>query len=193
MAELPAEPRIPPLGEPGDDGRVLNIFATLRQHSPLYKAFLTLGGHLLGSGTLPPREREIVILRTGRQAMSEYEFGQHTVIGRQAGLTDAEILTLAGGGAAAGLQPSDADLVAMVDELCSDDAVSEQTWQRLAERWTDQQLLELLVLAGFYRLVSGLLNSVGVALEPHTPGWPDGVAGLRCAPRDGRAVAEDQG
>lgn len=183
MTELPARPRIAPIRHSGDDERVLNIFATLRNNPGLYKAFLTMGGHLLGSGTLPAREREIVILRTGRRAGSEYEFGQHTRIGRQAGLTDAEIAALAGDG---NLPGPDADLMAMVDELCDDDVVTEATWKRLAQRWSHEQLLELLVLAGFYRLVSGLLNSVGVALEPGTPGWPPQTSGLRAAPRDER-------
>jgi len=180
MRDLPRQPRIAPL--PASDGqRSLNIFGTLRHNRALYKAFLGLGGHLLGSEILPAREREIVILRTGRRAGSEYEFGQHTVIGRQAGLTDAEIAALAGDG---DLPGDDGVLVAMVDELCADDVVFESTWQQLSARWNDEQLLELLLLAGFYRLVSGLLNSVGVTLEAGTPGWPDSTTGLRRAPRE---------
>ena len=73
--------------------------------------------------------------------------------------------------------------MALVDELCNENIVSEGTWQALKARWTDAELLELLVLAGFYRLVSGMLNSVGVALEPFVSGWPDGVAGRYRAPR----------
>ena len=74
-------------------------------------------------------------------------------------------------------------LVTMVDELCDENIVSEGTWQALKARWTDAELLELLVLVGFYRLVSGMLNSVGVALEPSVRGWPDGVVGRYRAPR----------
>jgi hypothetical protein len=71
----------------------------------------------------------------------------------------------------------------MVDELCTDDVVTEATWQEIAASWSEQQLLELLVLIGFYRLVSGTLNSVGIALEPGTPGWPESAASVRRAPR----------
>ncbi|HET6817257.1 MAG TPA: carboxymuconolactone decarboxylase family protein [Mycobacteriales bacterium] len=182
MTDLPAQPRIAPL-PPTDDRRQLNIFRTLGHNRDLYKGFLALGGHLLGGSGLPAREREIVILRTGFRAGSEYEFGQHTRIGRDAGLSDGEITRLADD-AGSGWDDGDAALVAMVDELCGDDVVGEQTWQRLASRWSDEQLLELVVLAGYYRLVSGLLNSVGVALEPDTPGWPEGSGGLRRAPRE---------
>ena len=182
MTDLPSAPRIAPL--PATDGqRQLNIFRTLGRNKPLYKGFLALGGHLLGGGGVPAREREIVILRAGFRCGSEYEFGQHTRIGRDAGLTDEEIARLAEVG---DLRWSDDDgaLVDMVDELCEYDVVSDQTWQRLSIRWTDEHLLELIVLAGYYRLVSGLLNSAGVALEPDTPGWPSGAFGVRTAPRE---------
>lgn len=175
---MSGEPRIAPTGP--DDGRVLNIFRTLRNNPPLYKAFLALGSFNLQDGRIPVREREIVILRVGWRCASEYEFAQHTRLGQQAGLTDEEIARLAGG--AGEWSDDDAALVAMADELCADDVVSDATWARLAMRWDDQQMLELLVLAGFYRLVSGLLNSVGVALEPGAGGWPEGVDARR-APR----------
>jgi alkylhydroperoxidase family enzyme len=173
VTEGPAAPRIAPLPAKGD-APTLNIFRTLDHNHELFKAFLTLGTH---------REREIVILRTGWRSGSEYEFGQHTLIGRDAGLTDDEIAALAEAGAP---RWSDADraLVDMVDEICSDNVVSAATWQALASRWTEPQLLELVVLTGYYRLVSGLLNSAGVALEAQTPGWPDGSQPVRRAPRD---------
>jgi len=182
VTDLPRAPRITPQPHSGDGAPPLNIFRTLGRNKPLYKGFLALGGHLLGGSGLPAREREIVILRTGFRAGSEYEFGQHTRIGRDAGLTDDEISRLADIGDPT-WSDDDAALVAMVDEICDDDVVSDATWQRLTSRWDESQLLELLVLTGYYRLVSGLLNSVGVALEPTTPGWPYGAT-LRSAPRE---------
>ena len=182
MASLPEGPRIDPLPPHPDDPGRLNIFRTLEHNPDLARGFLKLGGHLLGGGILPAREREIVILRTGSRGGSEYEFGQHTRIGREAGLTDDEITRLAHDRPESWSDDDEA-LIALVDELCDDDVVSEGTWARLGARWTDAQLLELLVLAGYYRLVCGMLNSVGVALEPATPGWPAGVERRR-APRD---------
>lgn len=184
MTDLPTQPRIAALPPSGDD-RQLNIFRTLAHHKPLFKAFLTLGSQLLGSGELPEREREIVVLRIGRRARSEYEFGQHTTIGLAAGLTEAEIARIADLDADAdGWSDDDATLLALADEICADDVVSDPTWQRLTARWNDAEMLELLMLAGFYRMVSGVLNSAGVALEPGTPGWPGTAADVRRAPRD---------
>ena len=185
MTTVPAAPRIAP-ADTDADPPPLNIFRTLSRNRDLYKGFLGLGTHLLGGDTLPAREREIVILRAGWRCGSEYEFGQHTAIGQLVGMADAEIAALADAAEFA-WSGEDRALIAMVDELCADDIVSDETWSALAGRWSDEQLLELLVLAGYYRLVSGFLNSVGVALEAQTPGWPEGASPRRSAPRVGGA------
>ena len=174
--------RIDPLVDGVEGLPPLNIFRTIQRNEPLARGFLSLGGHLLRGEGLPAREREIVILRTGWRAQSEYEFGQHTTIGLGVGLTADEVAWLADVGTPAWAE-DDAVLVAMVDELCYEDAVSDATWSLLAKRFSEEQLLELLVLAGYYRMVSGLLNGAGVALEPATPGWPDGAAARLRAPR----------
>ena len=67
-------------------------------------------------------------------------------------------------------------LIALADELCADDCVSDITWTALRARWDDAELVELVALAGFYRMVSGFLNTLGVQLADGIPGWPDGPA-----------------
>src|SRR3954453_1060416 len=129
VTDLPAQPRIAPLPAHPDDPRQLNIFRTLARSRELYKGFLALGGHLLGGDVLPAREREIVILRTGFRAGSEYEFGQHTRIGRGGGVDADEIARLPDANDSADWNDDDRALVAMVDELCTDDVVSDATWQ----------------------------------------------------------------
>jgi alkylhydroperoxidase family enzyme len=179
------------VGSDRNSGRPLNIFLTLAKNPPLFDVFTKFGSHLLFKGEVPAREREIVILRVGWQSQSEYEFGQHTVIGKQAGLTDDEVTRLARAGTK-GWSDADAALVRLADELCVDNVVSDDTWHALAETWSEPQLLELLMLAGYYRLVSGVLNSAGVSLEPATPGWPEGIDDVRRAPRDAAPVGGSQ-
>ena len=172
------------VGSDRNGGRPLNIFLTLAKNPPLFDVFTRFGSHLLFKGEVPGREREIVILRVGWRSQSEYEFGQHTVIGKQAGLTDEEVTRLARADLD-GWSADDAALVSLADDLCVHNVVSDDTWAAVSKRWSESQLLELLMLAGYYRLVSGVLNSAGVALEPATPGWPAGVDDVRRAPRDG--------
>ena len=124
----------------------------------------------LGRGSLPARDREIVILRSAWGSGSEYEFGQHVIIGRRAGLTDDEIGALATEGAT--WPAHDAALVAVADEVHRDAVVSGATWEALATEYDEQQLIEVILLAGFYRMLAGLLNTVGVERDEGVPGWP---------------------
>lgn len=185
----PDSPRIQPVTDPtpevqelldgsgvrGPGQAPLNIFGTLANNPRVFRRFNQLGGTLLFRSSVPEREREIVILRVGWNARAVYEFGQHTVIGQRAGLSDEEIAALAADPAPTGCSADDLALVALADDLCRSDCVSDSTWSALSARWDQSQMVELLVLAGFYRLVSGFLNSAGVALDPGVPGWPPGI------------------
>lgn len=155
------------------DGRPLNIFTVLGHHPKLLKRFNLLGGFLLNKGLIPERERELVILRVGWNARAEYEFGQHTVIGQRSGLTDIEIAALTRAPHDHPWSADDRALIALADDLALDDCVSDGTWLALGVRWSDAELIELLILAGFYRLVSGFLNSAGVQLDDGVPRFPE--------------------
>ncbi len=156
----------------GPDGRPLNIFGTLAHHPPVLKRFLNYAGYFLNKGLLPPREREIVILRVGWNCRSVYEFGQHTLIGASVGVTPDEITALTRDVSAHPWSADDAALIVMCDELCDDNCVTDGTWSRLAARWNEAELTELVMVAGTYRLVSGYLNTMGVQLDEGVPGWP---------------------
>src|SRR5512145_1061695 len=74
------------------NGRTFNVLSTLVRHPDLLERWQAFAGHVMGpTSTLPPREREILILRIGWLNQSEYEFGQHVLFGRRAGLSDEEI------------------------------------------------------------------------------------------------------
>jgi len=154
------------------DGRPLNIFGVLGHHPKLLKRFNLLGGFILNKGLIPERERELVILRVGWNAQAVYEFGQHTVIGKRCGLTDDEIGALTKTPQDHSWSADDLALIALADDLHADDCVSDTTWTALSVRWSEAELVELLIVAGFYRLVSGFLNSAGVQLDDGIPGFP---------------------
>src|SRR6185503_11147331 len=84
-----------PLTAPGRP--VLNIFRTLAHAPEALTAFLAWGSYILSKkNALPPRERELVILRTGFLCGSGYEWTQHVEIGLRAGLTRREIKRIKG-------------------------------------------------------------------------------------------------
>jgi 4-carboxymuconolactone decarboxylase len=152
----------------------MNVTATLAHHPQMLPAFTGLGGFLARDGLLPQRARELAILRIAWRCQSEYEFGQHTNFGLQAGLTDEEI--------AAVTRPIDSYewsreeglLLHAVDDLYLSDAISQPVWDGLAGQWGPDILIEFLVLVGFYRMLAGVLRSCGTIREPGVPTWPIG-------------------
>jgi alkylhydroperoxidase family enzyme len=147
-------------------GPMLNIFRTLLAHPAAAKAFLVWGGYILGrKSTLPPREREIVILRTGLLCRSGYEWTQHVPIARRAGLTDEEIARIKRGADAPGWSAADAALLRATDDLHREQFVTEPAWAELARYFGERQRMDMVFTVGQYTQVSMLLNSFGVQLD----------------------------
>ncbi len=159
------------LGRMAEAGRVYNIFKTLARYPKLLKRWLPFANHVLFKSTLSPREREILILRIGWLCQAEYEFAQHVVIGRRAGLGDADIQRIVDGPDAAGWDPFEAALVRAADELHRDAIISQPTWATLAARYRTEQLMDAVFTVGQYNLVSMALNTLGVQLDPGLEGF----------------------
>jgi alkylhydroperoxidase family enzyme len=174
IAALTDEQIIPEVRElvGGSPMGMLNIFRTLANHPGLMKRWLVFGNHVLGKSTLPARERELAILRIGWLCRAGYEWGQHVVIGKSAGLTDEEIARIPKGAAAAGWSAPDRALLRATDELHGDAFISDVTWTELAGFLSTQQLMDLVFTVGQYNLVSMALNSFGVQPEPGLPPLP---------------------
>jgi len=170
IAPLPADERDPRtqelldgMGLGGDD---LNLFTTLARHPRLLKRWSAFGGLLLFRGTLGDRDREVLILRTAANTGAHYEWGHHTVIAERAGLDAAEVRALADPAPEpAGLREADLLLVRAADELHRDNVLGDDTWAHLAERYDEQQLIELCMVVGQYHLVAFTLRSLGVEPE----------------------------
>jgi alkylhydroperoxidase family enzyme len=181
----PTRPRIEPLTPEEHDAEVRellegvavqggfasNIFGTLVRHRGLFRRWLPFGGKLL-SGRMPARERELAILRTAWLCVSNYEWGQHVLIARSAGISDDEIRRVQAGPDADGWEPFERVVLRATDELHADACIADDTWSALAARYDERQLIELPMLVGHYHMVAFTLNSLGVQLEPGLEGLP---------------------
>jgi alkylhydroperoxidase family enzyme len=157
----------------------LALFRTIARHEPLLERFRQTGSTLLSFGRLDAIERETVIHRVCARCNAEYEWGVHAVV-FAAGLgLDERWLAATLRGAAPDFGPRQGLLVALVDELHDTATVSDELWAQLAATWSDEQLLELLALVGFYHLVAFICNGVRVPLEPWARRFPPQSAGLR--------------
>ena len=146
-------------------GPVFNIFRTLAHAPKALSRFNSWGGYILSRrNDLPPREREIVILRTGFLCKSGYEWTQHHRIGLREGLTADEIERIKQG-ADAGWSAPDAALIKVADELHADQFVTDPTWAELSAHFTPKQCMDAVFTAGQYTQVSMFLNTFGVQLD----------------------------
>lgn len=152
-------------------GGVLNIFRTMANHPDLARRWMVFANHVLGKSTLSVRDRELVILRIGYLCRSGYEWGQHVLIARQAGMTEEEIRSCKTGPDTPGLGDLDRLLLKATDELHEDAHVSDATWEALAAHYDQQQMMDLVFTVGQYNLVSMALNSFGVQPDKGLPGW----------------------
>jgi alkylhydroperoxidase family enzyme len=129
---------------------------------------------LMTQNTLSARIRELVILRIGWRAGSEYEFCNHVRVSRALKMSDEEILGVRDPDSCSSYGDVDRAVIKMADELMDGTEVSAQTQSVLAAAFSEAERVELLVVAGFWRMMACWLNTVKVPLEPEVPGWPEG-------------------
>ena len=150
----------------------LVLFTTLARDPRLFAKFFSAG--LLDRGHLTLRQREIVIHRTTALCRSEYEWGVHVAIfAERVGFDAAHLRSLASGDVD---DPPWADderaLLRLCDALHRDCTLDDVLWQQLKQHFGDEAMLELLMLAGFYRTVSYLTNALRLPLEPGAAPFP---------------------
>ena len=146
-------------------GGVLNIFRTLVRIPDAYRAFNWWGGYVLNRNSLSPRDREIVILRTGWLCKSGYEWTQHHRIGLESGLTAVDIERIKAGAGAEGWTGAERALIAASDDLNRDHFVSNATWAELLNHFSERQCMDVVFTAGQYTQVSMILNTFGIQLD----------------------------
>ncbi len=140
-----------------------NALATLVRHPDLTQAYLPFGAYLQSQSTLPPRLRELAILRVAHHHSCAYEWAHHVVLAKEAGLSDADI---------ARVRAADADdefertVLAAVDELHEGSRLSSDTWHQLGEQLDERQRMDFIFTVGGYGVLAMALNTFGVQPEP---------------------------
>lgn len=154
-------------------GRTTDMPAFTRlmaKHPQIFRRQMEMGAALFG-GRIPPRERELAVLRISWLGGAPYEWGEHVEISKRCGLSPDEIERVTRGSSAAEWNEHEAAILRGVEELLADSAISDATWSTLARYWDEPQLIEFPMMVGQYLCTAFLLNSLHVQL-------PDGNAGL---------------
>jgi hypothetical protein len=158
------------------------LFRTFVKNLVMAEAMETWGGYELSKRlSLSMRDREIVIDRTCARCRCEYEWGVHVAFfADRVGLTSEQVASLTHGASTdpCWSNPRDRVLIEVADALHERSRVDDGLWERLAGELTEAEILDLLMLCGWYHAISFAANGVELALEDGAPRFAD-VLGLK--------------
>ncbi|EJN11365.1 hypothetical protein PMI42_05325 [Bradyrhizobium sp. YR681] len=179
-----ASPRMAPLTPPYPP-EIQQQFDRIMRGAPPLLLFRVMAGHarawdkfraggLLDPGPLSLRQREIVIDRTCALNKCEYEWGVHVaVFAGPAKLSEAEVrATVEGDATSACWSPAEQALIAAVDALHTSATFTDTEFAALSAHCDEPQILEIMLLCGFYRTVSYLANGLRLPLEENAARFP---------------------
>jgi len=144
----------------------LNIFRMLANAPANLKPFVDYGMSLLFATELDARKREIAILRVAHVTRSKYEWTQHATLARRVGVTDAEIAAIAVDGPVRGLDEEGRLLCRVAEEISRDVRLSDEALRAILDRYGRRQAVELILCCSHFNMVSRILESTRVELEP---------------------------
>ena len=148
----------------------LNIFRMLAHGHTIMRPYLDMGGALLWKGELDAQLREMAILRVGYLSKAGYETFQHERISRQLGMPEEKIQALKVGADDSALTDIEKLVVRFTDEVVNDVKASDKTFNEVAQKFSRNELVELVMAIGFYMMTSRFLENFGVDIEESGPG-----------------------
>jgi 4-carboxymuconolactone decarboxylase len=159
---------------PGTEVEPLALFRTLVVHESLAARMRPLGAGILGHGLLEPRDRELMIDRTCARCGAEYEWGVHAAFfGPAVGLSERQLdATVTGPADDPVWSERERAVLMLADELHDTAEVSDGVYAELERHFTPDQILELVVTAGWYHTISFVIGAARIPLEPWAARFP---------------------
>jgi alkylhydroperoxidase family enzyme len=154
------------------EGRGISVNRTMARYPKLYERWQPRQGLVVRVSKLPPKQRELLTLRTGWNCQSEYEWAKHVgTVGRARdhGLDPVQI---AEGANSPVWDATEKALIRAADELYRDTVVSEATWRALSPQLGPELMMTAVVTVSDFRTISMSLNAYGVQLEEGDEHFP---------------------
>ncbi len=151
-----------------------NVFRGLLNSPSATAGFYGLANALFFHNRVAARTRELTILRIGWRAGSEYVFCNHVAFSRELGISDEEILGVRDPQRCHAYSNTDRAVLRLADELHEHAEVTRSTWAALGKAFARDELVELLLIAGFWRMAAGFVKSIKIPLDAGVASWPEG-------------------
>ncbi len=143
----------------------LNVSRMLAGTGDMSYGFITLVHAIFGTKGIDDKMREVIALRTAKLLHTPYQWQQHATMGKNAGLTPAEINALTTDGTVSGLSGDYLLLVQATDELTMNAVLTDATLTSLQGRYGDEVTRKLVLTISFFNFLSRFLNGCRVPLE----------------------------
>lgn len=149
--------------------RNTNLHKLLVNSPEMARAFSGLGGYIRNRSTLDTRLRELAILQVGWIERSEYEFTHHVKIGKEFGVTDADIegMIAETAGKPSSLDPLTKAVLKGAREMVRNLAMSEATFAEIKNSLSDEHMVDLVLTIAFYCAVVRVLATMQIDNEPY--------------------------
>jgi len=144
-------------------------FASLMHHPALAEKVGDLGEYLRFGGTLPGDIREMAILITARSVNQGYEWVAHAKVARTEKLPDDVIERIRTRGDLSALPPRYARPARLVQHVLAYESIPQGLQDQVKDELGMPGLIELVTLAGQYRLIAGVLFAFDSPLPEGTP------------------------
>jgi alkylhydroperoxidase family enzyme len=153
--------------------RNITLFQALVNSPNAARAFSALGQFIRFKSRLDPRLRELAILQVGYLARQPYEWSHHIKIGRDFGVSDADIKALIADsdGKANDLEPLAKSVLKAAREMTTDLSISDATYAELKGSLDDERLIDLTITIAFYNAVVRVLHTLKIDVEDTYQGY----------------------
>jgi len=122
--------------------------------------------YLRWNSSVPMRLNEFAILIQGRLWRSQVEWFAHFPLAVKAGLSEKVALDLKANKRPEGMQPDEAAVYDYCMELSTRHAVSDETFNRLRQFLSEQQVVDLTVISGTYVTIAMILSISEASVPP---------------------------
>jgi 4-carboxymuconolactone decarboxylase len=159
-------------------GKPVNLYRALGNHPALAAAWTEFANAIRHDSRTPRALRELMILRTAQIARSEYEWAHHLRMARKAGVPEDKIAALAQWRGSKLFDARERAAIALTEAVMACD-VGDAVHAEAKRHFDDAEYVELCLTAGFYALVSRMLDAMRVELDPdvrdYAPKLPSGA------------------
>ena len=147
-------------------GYVSNILGSFSHAPEGLKRFASLGEYVRYELTIPGRTRELVILAIARSI--EYAWIHHYPHALKAGVTAGELEQLKAGTLSPTLSASEQAAIRYGQEFANLGNVSDATFAALKQHYSERQITDLTLLAGYFLVLGSTINAFRIELEPES-------------------------